>query len=207
MLKRIAAIGLSFIFACSLFGCSNTPIEKYTAQEAIEMMNAASTIVVHKSLYSFGDHWDIYADGQHVADINGEFIKLIGLDCYVMRSTNNEIIGAEEEQIAILLRGAKRFNANEEIIGHYKENIDMFFFNMSYVDNDNNIVCSLRQDFGITLSCNIKNSNNEIIYRTSKDMFSLGDRIMIHKSQDSDVSTVDVVFLSVIANEILESED
>lgn len=206
MFKHIVTIGLSIVCAFSLFGCSDTPIERYSAQEAIEQMDAANAIVIKKSLYSFGDHWDIYADGQYVADINGEFIKLIGLDAYVMRSTNNEIIGIEEEQISFFLHNAKRFNANGENIGYYKENLDLFFFNMLYINSEDNIVCSLKQDFDIALKCNIKDNNNTVIYQSSKDLISLGDRITIKKINDSDVSSVDAVFLTVIANEILESE-
>lgn len=138
MFKKLYII-ISLVSIFCLFGCTSSyENTNFSASEANTALNEADIIVIQKDLVNFEDHWEVYADNIHVADINGEFIKI--WDVYAMRSTNGELMASEEEQFSVFLNKANRVDINEEIIGFYEQNISLLFFDMTYKDNDSNVI-------------------------------------------------------------------
>ena len=175
----------------------------YSAASAWEALDAANEIVVDKDLFNFGDHWTVYADGEHVADITGEFIKI--WDCYVMRSTNGEFMSAEEENMSALTAHATKVGENGEERGYYSQNLSIFL-TIEFIDANGNYTGRVAQKPGnFTLTLDIENADGTVAYTAKKDFLTFGARISIEKTGNGNMSAEDAIFGTVIANELDES--
>lgn len=192
--------------ALSCTGCSSTGgasgEKAYTPDEAIAELNSASEIVVDKDLINFGDHWAVYADGQHVADITGEFIKI--WDVYVMRSTDGQFMCAEEENIRLITARSTKVDEQGTEIGYYNQKFDFLFMRMEAVNAAGEVIGNLDQNINIVLDCDITDSAGDKAWHAKKDLISLGAKIRITKDSGN-VPVEDAIMMSVIANEIVEA--
>lgn len=215
---RVVAVGLAAALSISaLAGCSSPDDHSagyagaesaaeygYSAEDAWAALEAAQEIVVDKDFISMGDHWAVYADGEYVADINGEFIKI--WDCYVMRSTSGDFMCAEEENWSMLRAKATKVGENGEEQGRYEQNFSIFL-TIDFFDASGSYMGRLAQDPGhFMLHVNIEDADGNIAYTASKELFHLGAQFTITKTGEGNMSVEDAVMSTVIANELTESD-
>lgn len=202
------------IIAClslliGLCGCSSTTFTSsssssgLSASEAMKKLNDADEIVLDKDFINFGDHWVVYADGEHVADITGEFFKI--WDVYMMRSTNGEMMCAEEENFSLFLAKAAKMDANGNENGWYTQTLDLLFYKMDMFDKDGNKTGSLSQKLSLTLDMDILSPDGSVAYKAHKAFVSLGAKITLTKV-DGGVPVEDAIFGACIVNELSEAE-
>ena len=65
----------------------------------LETLDTAEVIEVNKSLISFGDGWSVKADGEDVAELKGQYIKVFG-DTYSMYTPEGTLVASEAEEVA-----------------------------------------------------------------------------------------------------------
>lgn len=174
----------------------------YSAEQAYEALCNANEIVLQKEVVNLdGDHWEIYADGEHVADITGDMIAV--WDVYRMRSTNGDVMFSEEENLSFITADATKFDSNDTKCGKYHQNITFLFLDITFYDDSDNETGSLHQKLGFTLQLDIKDKDGNVNYHADKDFISWGSRIAIVKKTDNtQVAPEDAIFGTVIANEI-----
>lgn len=75
-----------------------------------------------KAKISFGDSWDIYADGVKVGYIKGVPLYLIG-DTYSLFSTNDNLVSSESENFKVINNTANVYDYNNIQTGYISQEI------------------------------------------------------------------------------------
>lgn len=206
----VLATAIAICMALLMCGCSSSSgtaasaPNGLTAGEAMEKLEAADEIVLDKDWFSFGDHWTVYADGEHVADITGEFFKI--WDVYMMRSTNGEIMCAEEENVSLFLAKAAKVDADGNEVGWYTQSFDFLLYKMEMFDANGNKTGSLSQNFNLVLDMDILDTDGNVAYNAKKAFLSFGAKITVTKV-DGGVPVEDAIFAACIVNELSESDE
>lgn len=173
-----------------------------------ETLNSADEIQLKKDMISFGDHWTVYADGEHVADIDGEVIPTFG-DTYVMTDLNGDMVGFETENFLTLNRGAETYDANSQNTGRIEQSILSIGYNFKIYDGDTQ-VGTTQQNLSLGLSAKVKDMQGTPEYKIDKALVSLGSSVSVvplEGEEDRQVDAVDAVWNAVIMSEIDEAEN
>jgi len=202
-LAVLAVLAILYLTAC---GADLSRAEKLTAEQAVAQMSQADEITLRKARLSWGDRWDVYADGNLVATIGGEAIRMT--DTYTMRSTNDEIICSEEEQLSLVTAKARKFDADGEVNGWFDQEFTLFFAKIRILDKESNMTGSVEQKLAVTLDADIKDADGAVAWHLSKDLVSIADSSVIHLTRQEagdNVDVTDAVMVSAVLNELTES--
>lgn len=200
------ALAVALILCLTACGADLSKAEKITASQAVSQMSQANEITLRKARLSWGDRWDVYADGNLVATIGGEAIRMT--DTYTMRSTNDEIICSEEEQLSLVTAKARKFDANGEVNGWFDQEFTFFFAKIRILDKNSNMTGSVEQKLALTLDADIKDANGKVAWHLSKELISIVDSAVVRltrREAGDNVDVTDAVMVSAVLNELTET--
>lgn len=207
--KAMVAFVVAVALMLCLTGCGADldKAERLTAEQAILQMGQARELTLKKALLSWGDRWDVYADGNLVATIAGEV--LYRTDTYTMRSTNGAIICSEEEQESFVTARARKFDADGEVDGWFDQELTLWLVKIDVLDRDGRKVASVEQQLSLALNADVKDADGDVAWHLEKDLVSL-DGATIHLTRREGTDAVDVrdaVMVSAVLNELTEPSD
>ncbi len=174
-------------------------------EAAITTLENASTITVKKAVVSIGDSWEVLVDDVKIATIKGEFIYVLG-DTYTMRTIAGNIMGSEGEQYRIINHNAILYDKDGNQNGSIKEEFFSFWYKFYINDADEQLVGTAEQNLSLTLSADIKDADDNVAWRIDKKFFAIGSTLTIEKkAEETDVSAMQAVWMTVIMSEIDEA--
>lgn len=121
--------GILMILILSFFigGCAPPPppqVEKKSSDYYKQKLDNAKEIKIDEAMMSIGKYYDVYADGEKVATIEGKFITTFG-NVFEMKDLNGEFLIKEEEVKRWgpfdVTRLAEVKNEKDEIVGYIGE--------------------------------------------------------------------------------------
>lgn len=205
-MAMMMAFAVTFALCLTACGADLSDVEKLTAEQAVAQMSQADEITLRKARLSWGDRWDVYAGDDVVATIGGDALCLT--DTYTMRSTNNEIICSEEEQLSFVTAKARKFDATGEVNGWFDQEFTFFLARIRILDKDSNLTGSVEQQLSFALDADIKDADGNVAWHLSKDFLSFADSSVIRltrKEAAENVDVTDAVMVSAVLNELTEA--
>lgn len=176
------------------------------SQQQLENLTDADKINLNKALISWGDNWEVSADGAKFGEIKGQAIKVLG-DTYTMYDNEGVVLATEAEKSLTLLNSASTYDHQNEERGSIQKEISLVFAEYTIKDANENAIGTASQKFGISLNLEVKDKTGEVEYVVNKAVFSWGASLDIEKKVDKpDVPVEDAIWVSVIANEIDEKQ-
>lgn len=203
----IAAIALTLPLAgCTSDTSSIEPTADSAASEAaIAKLEDAKTIKLDKAVFSLGDKWSVEADGEDVATIEGKTLYMIG-DVYELRDMDGNLLGYEAEQMRAFTHGADLYDAKKRNAGEIETELFSWGYHFHVKDENGTEVGGAKQKLmSWTLAMDLTGKNgDDVEWKMKKAAFSWGDSITLTrvKDGDTDLSAVNAIWLSAIANEI-----
>lgn len=207
--RVIIAVILSVFALVSMTACSSTSTAQVSqnvadSQQVLKTLNTAQTIQLKKHVFALGDEWDVYADGSQVGYIKGAFVYVIG-DTYSLFSNEGNLVASEGEQYRVINRSAALYDYNNVQTGHIDQEIFTLLMKLHAYDNSDNLQVSFEQKLTLGLGGNILNGEGEPVYTMSKKLISFGADISLERQDAADDDAMNAIWVSVIANEILEA--
>ena len=203
----IAAIALTLPLAgCTSDTSSIEPTADAAASEAaIGKLEYAKTIKLDKAGFSLGDKWSVKADGEDVATIEGKTLYMIG-DVYELSDMGGNLLGYEAEQARAFTHGADLYDAEKHNAGEIETELFSWGYHFQLKDEHGTEVGGAKQKLlAWTLNMDLTGRDeDDVEWKMEKAAFSWGDSITLTKVKDgdTDLSAVNAIWLSVIANEI-----
>lgn len=204
-------IALLVVVMISVSACGNdiAPMKNSNpadAQNTLALINNADTLFAKKALFTWGDKWEIYADGQHVANVKGEAVYLIG-DTYSMFTLNGTRIGAETENLTVISNEATVYDSNMEKSGTISQEILHLLYHFKIYENTE-MVGTVSQNFSVKFDADIKNVSGTTEWNITRKMFSFSPEMTITRKTDNpNVSGMNALWMSLILNEISSSSN
>lgn len=202
----VAVVATFFLSAC--FGADVSKAEQLTAEQAVAQMGRAEELELRKAGLSWGDRWDVYADGELVATIDGEAIYMT--DTYTMRSTAGDIICSEEEQLSLVTAKARKFDADGEVAGWFDQEFTLLFAKIRILDKDGNVTGTVEQKLSLVLDADIKDADGNVAWSLSQHLISFpaSSVITLRRGKASEnVDPRDAIMVSAVLNELTEASD
>lgn len=218
MMKKIyTTVSALLVAAFMLTGCSmayensnNAPLvtqDSIDSESVLEALENATTIEAKKSVFSFGDHWAISADGVEIGEIRGVLIYALG-DTYSLFSNKGNLVGSEGEAFRVINHKAKLYDYNNIERGVIQEHFNPFLAQYSFLNADEAQVGKASQKLSIAMNFNIMDMNDNKEYKISKNLISFGAKVKIEKlKENTSVSAIDALWLAVIASEVDEAKN
>lgn len=205
-MRKFIVIFISLVVLVS--GCSAPEQSIQTNDEldsisVIEAINNADTIQAKKAVFSFGDSWDIYADGVKVGYVKGVPLYLIG-DTYSLFSVNDNLVGSESENFKVINNTANVYDYNNNQTGYISQEVISLLYKFKIYEDDVH-VGTAEQNFSIRLDADIKDADDNIEWHISRAIMSLGADVTITRNDSDDVSGMNAMWISLILNEIYEA--
>lgn len=217
MNKKMPQVVLGFVAAIivTILGAiiSTTPMfdsrvpEKVGSSDAVAVLDAineADEIFAEKALISFNDNWTIYADGEKVGTVHGEFIKLIG-DTYSLYTPNGHFAGAEEETFQVIGAEARVFDENMNETGSITRNV-LNLLQSFDIKHGSTTVGTMKQNLSVGLNGTIKTPDGEDVWKIKRAVMSLNAKVTITRIGESEVTGLDALWMALVSNEIYEAE-
>lgn len=207
-LKNLIAAFMTIIVAFTVTSCDkNVKVDASANPEdslsSISQINNAHEIHVKKDIFTFADRWEVTADGEKVATIEGLTFPIAG-DVYAMKNLNGNLMGMESEDFLTLTRGADVYDYNAQKIGHINQHAFSMLRSFEIVDNGKS-VGEVKQNLAWNLSGDINNSAGISEYHFSKKTFSLSSQLDLTRNVDNpQVSPMYAIWMTVMINEIAE---
>lgn len=215
-IMKTATIIISMILIAMLTACGTNadskPVVSKDVNDVTNVMsklNEAETITVNKKIMTYNDQWTVKADGSEIAHIEGKVLPVWG-DTYVMYSNKDNLIASEAENKQWAGHGATIYDYNNEQTGHIKDELFSWGYKFHVIDNDgHDVAITESKPFNLTLTFDIKDNHDNIMYSVKKSMFSWGSELTITKktSDTGNVSGLDAIWLTTIINEINENDN
>lgn len=205
-MRKFIVIFISLVVLVS--GCSAPEQSIQTNDEldsisVIEAINNADTIQAKKAVFSFGDSWEIYADGVKVGYVKGVPLYLIG-DTYSLFSVNDNLVGSESENFKVINSTANVYDYNNNQTGYISQEIISLLYKFKIYEDDA-LVGTAEQNFSIRLDADIKDADDNIEWHISRAIMSLRADVTITRNDSDDVSGMSAMWVSLILNEIYEA--
>lgn len=203
-----SVLALSGCDASSSQSVSTSDVVSTTADfsdsnEVIEKINSATEIRAKKKKISIGDHWDIYADGEQVGVVKGQFVYLIG-DVYSLISMDGNLVASESENFKVVNSTAKIYDYNNEQTGSVRQEIFALLSKFEVIENEV-VVATSQQKFSLNFTADVKDSNGEVEWKVSRDFISFGANVNITREAGDDVTGMNALWLSLVMNEVYEA--
>lgn len=206
----VAMLLAATLVAGMLVGCGadTSKAERLSPSQATSLLGQAEEIELRKARLSWGDRWDVYADGNLVATITGE--ALHATDTYVLHSTDDGIICSEEEQLVFGPARARKFDAEGNEDGWYEQELTLFLAKLRIVDGSGEATGSVEQNLAFGLDADIKDADGRTAWHLEKDLVSLTTSATLHleRGEAADgFDACDAVMASAVLNELTELSD
>lgn len=206
-LKAIAATAILAASTTTLTACggsqsiSTTDEAKADARASIKALNSAKSIQMHKEALSWGDQWEVEADGVKVANIQGLTWKGFSGDTYTMLSPKGGIMGAEDEDIFNITRTARFYGVDGAQEGTLTKDVFSMLTSYHLKDVSGNNLAKLDERMSIGFSGDVKDAKGAAAWHFDKDVMSWGDTLHV-KRRSGDVDAVAAVLMVAVANEV-----
>lgn len=132
----IVAVLLGFVGTCVLgIFSSDSPVTRTTGQSPYEdKLRSASKIEVKEKVISIGKHYDLYVDGEKVAEVTGKAIEILG-DVFTLKTVDGKVLASEKEskRFLRLSRAAICYDGDGSVTGYIGEEKLKDLFSWSYV--------------------------------------------------------------------------
>ena len=207
------------IILCLLMGCSSkTNSPNYVASSSQEyyssLLEEATTVKIKEKFISFKKEYDIYVAGERIGTVSGKYVNITG-DVFTFTDANgNEI--AKEKQIKRwgikLNRLARLMDTEGNITGYIGEEFFTDFLSLSkynfhiYDEERNELGYTKERILSLFYEFNVYDVSDEILFKISKKL-DIVDSYEIVKQKESDISMIDVVFLTCIIDAIEDSTE
>lgn len=202
-----AASRTSFVFvvvasALMLTACGSVdthPTSDADASQAvITKLASASTITIHKSAVSFGDHWSVSVDGHTVGQVHGKAASY--LDTYSLTTPKGELVGYEKEDLSLFLHRASVYDEHAMPSGSIDESFHFLTYKENIKDQQGRTVGTVNEHIGVTKRGDIYDPDGQVAWKFSKHFFSIGDTYTITRVK-GDVPVIDALWSVMIFNE------
>lgn len=203
--KQIFVSTLVALLVLFITGCGpnlNDPTgDPADSDRVIALINDASVINVQKELLTVADKWEVYADGEHVANITGQTIRMT--ETYNMATLSGNLIGSEAESYSSPARPkAKAYDQNNVQTATFKGSRSVFI-KIAATDMDDVELATAQNNINPT-KMKIIDPNGDTIYEVDKSILAFPNRAdsVIIKVADNDLTNMNAIWLTVIMNEI-----
>lgn len=197
-LRAILVVALvTTLTAC---GSVNThPTSDAAASEAvIAKLSAASTITIHKSAISLGDHWSVSVNGHTVAQVHGKAVSY--LDTYSLTTPKGQLVGYEKENLALFLHRASVYDENAAPAGTIDESLHLLTYKENIKNQDGQTVATMNEHIGVTKRGDIYDPQGQVAWKFSKHFLAVGDTYTLTRVK-GDVPVIDALWSVMIFNE------
>lgn len=198
-LPRILLV-VACVLTLTACGSVNThPTSDLAASKAvISTLSAASSITIHKSAVSFGDHWSVSVNGHTIAQVHGKAASY--LDTYSLTTPKGDLVGYEKEDLSLFLHRASVYDEQAQPAG----SIDESFHFLTYKENVKNqagqAVATMHEHIGLTKRGDIYDPQGQVAWSFSKHLLSVGATYTLQRVK-GDVPVVDALWSVMIFNE------
>ena len=216
VLMKLGAVAAAFAFSLSMTGCGPSSLagedmsraERYTAAQAIQKLGDAEGISMRKANISMGDRWDVYADDEFVATIDGEALHFGG-DMYTLRSTNGDFISSEHEDMSLVTGRATKLDADGNEVGRYDEEFDLARHRIRFTDAGGTPTGSMEsrgKSIDSKNSADIMDAEGDVAWEYSEDWVSAdkGSIRLDRRAGADDLGVEDAVMGAAIYHEQAE---
>lgn len=207
--RGVSAFVGGAILIGSLTGCGATVTSlpdatsnKTDSTSVVQTLNEAEDINVHKSVFSWGgQHWDVSADEEKIADIKGQAVPVLG-DTYNMYSGKENLVATQAEQVLQVGKGATTYDYDNVERGTIDQNFSPILNTYTIKDADGNKVGTAEQNLSLTKNFDIKNADGEVEYTVKKAAISWGSNFDIERQvENPEVDAQDAIWISIMVNE------
>lgn len=196
LILLIAAVVLT-LTAC---GSVNThPTSDAAASQAvIAKLTAASSITIHKSAISLGDHWSVSVHGHTVAQVHGKAVSY--LDTYSLTTPKGDLVGYEKENLTFFLHHASVYNEHALPAGSIDESFHFLTYKEKIKGQNGQTLATMNEHIGLTKRGDIYDPQGQVAWKFSKHFLSIGDTYTITRVK-GDVPVIDALWSVMIFNE------
>lgn len=209
MKKLFTTLVAMVLIVLTLSACDTSTEKMHSAnvddsKSVIATLEGAKEIELHKAVLPWGDSWTVKADGVEVANIKGQAFYLIG-DTYSMYSKAGNFIGAEGEQLRLLNHKADIFDYDGKKTGSISQEIFSLLYKFKFIDANGKQVGQMDQKLSFGLAGDIKTPAGVKAWSFKKAILSWGSSVTVTRAADSDIPSLNAVWMAVIASEISDS--
>jgi uncharacterized protein YxjI len=177
----------------------------YSKDEVFEILQNAEEIRICKNYRTiFKKDYSIIVNGEQVAVVQGEVVKMLG-DTFTMYSSNGEKICYEKEEVLHLNRQAQFYDANGNKRGRLHSKFFTLFNKDEFYDNSGNKIARCDEQLAIPAEYIIHDTNGNELYYIEKDLFFDNYTLIIKDNEKLDV--VDAILISCIQDAVAGDSD
>ena len=206
----------------SLVGCS-LEIENVNDVESSlldstdysSLIEGATTVNIKEKFISLNKAYEVYVDGEYVGCVSGKYVNITG-DVFTFTNANGDKI-AEEKQIKRwgikLNRLAHLMDQNGNTTGYIGEEYFTDFFSLSkynfhiYDQNKNELGYTKEKLLSWFYEFNVYSTSDDEVLFSISEQVDIVDSYKIVKQKDSDISMIDVIFLTCIIDAIEDASE
>lgn len=201
-MTRAAFVSVLVVFVLTLTACGSVnthPTSDAAASHAvISRLATASTITIHKSAISLGDHWTVSVDGHTIGQVHGKAASY--LDTYSLTTPKGDLVGYEKEDLSFFLHRASVYDEQAQPSGSIDESYHFLFYKETVKDKQGRTVATVNEHVGVTKRGDIYDSHGQVAWKFSKHFLSVGDTYTITRVK-GDVPVIDALWSVMIFNE------
>lgn len=205
-MKKLLAALLAVALLAPISACadSTAPAVPAVAQEQnadiANVLNNADTVRAKQKAFSLGEHWDIYADNELVATIDGEEFRI--LETYTMRDMSGNVLYTSEQNLDFNMNMSLH-NHVDNRSGSIEQNLMSMMVNLRVYRNGNQ-TGELKQNLSLNRKALITDMNGVKQYDINARFMSLGADFTIENVGNGDaVSMIEAIFTTIVFNKII----
>lgn len=227
MYRKINFILVGIISTGLLTGCGQTNIvetknndkailynQSEEEKDLLDILKSSKNIVLEEKFVKAKKDYRIIADGEEVGRISGKYINLTGevLELSDMEGNVKKIEKQSKRWGVKINRMGSIQNVDGSITGYIGEEKikDMFKIGHRYhiYNSDREEVGTSKEEiFSVTKKMDIYDMDGNIDYEIDKKVLSLTNSFDIKIKDNSNINVEDILFYTVIQNEISNSEE
>lgn len=175
-------------------------------------LRSASQIKIQEKLFSWAKHYDIYVEGEKVAEVTGKAIEFWG-DVFTLKTADDKILASEKEckRFLELNRAAICYDGQGNVTGYLGEDRIRELFSLSYVFHfydTNKIEVGKSKKLGKTALNIHKLYDNEgnVDYEIDKKFAFFADKyVLTRRDFESSIPLEHAVFIVCIEDAIADA--
>ena len=178
------------------------------SRSIVDKVNKAQKIEAKKDFLSWGDHWNVYADGDEVGEIKGLVFPVTG-DVYALYSKKGNLVGSEVEDKGWVSSEAAIYDWHTQEIGRLEKEPFSFMMRIDiYRGKEGKHVGSNEENLNFfTINSDIKNVDGSASWKMHKSFSSYAD-LKITRQDGADrkgaVTGMEALWVSLVMNELSE---
>lgn len=207
ILALFLALIFYFLSGCNPSYDSSSEEAQRSSDELIEILNNADVVTVKNNPISLSKSYSIEVEGEIVATIDGEIVKMLG-DTLTMYDIDGNVIAYEEEvkRFGKLNRSAVIKNESDEVLGYIGEKTVTKFTSIGYYfhfydSNKKELGVSDQVNLSLLKKNNFTDNDGNIDYKIEKQL-DFVDSYEITIDDTSDIPLYHAIFMVCIEDAI-----